>query len=163
MPDRDERTLEEVYRSAVSGLYARLRSNYDFIYQKFGDDGIKIIADMSHEYGLSIAARARNRLTNNDLASVSTYLMRIFDTVGRGKNGFTELLKVDNSRAVIKVSECPLHFDNPQICLAHTTMEKTVVEKLNPDLMYRIGKSIPAGDAYCEHIIEVRKTGGRFD
>ncbi len=47
MPVEDERTLEEVYRSAVSGLYARLRSNYDFIYRKFGDDGIKLIADMS--------------------------------------------------------------------------------------------------------------------
>jgi hypothetical protein len=157
MPDNDERTLEQVYRSAVSGLYARLRSNYDFIYQKFGDDGIKLIADMSREYGISVAARARNRLKNNDLASVSTYLMRIFGTVGRGKNGFVELLKVDDFSAIIKVSACPLHFDNPQMCQAHTTMEKTVVEELNPDLTYRIGKSIPAGDAYCEHIVEVKK------
>jgi len=160
MPYRDERTLEQVYRSAVSGLYARLRSNYDFIYRKFGDDGIKLIADMSHEYGLSVAARARNMLNNNDLTS---YLMRIFDTVGRGKNGFTELVKVNNFRLVIKVSECPLHFDNSQVCLAHTTMEKTVVEKLNPSLTYRIGKSIPAGDAYCEHIIEARQNGERLD
>ena len=160
MPYRDERTLEQVYRSAVSGLYARLRSNYDFIYRKFGDDGIKLIADMSHEYGLSVAARARNMLNNNDLTS---YLMRIFDTVGRGKSGFTELVKVDDFRLVIKVSECPLHFDNSQVCLAHTTMEKTVVEKLNPSLTYRIGKSIPAGDAYCEHIIEARQNGERLD
>jgi hypothetical protein len=85
MPDNDERTLEQVYRSAVSGLYARLRSNYDFIYRKFGDDGIKLIADMSREYGNSVVTRARNRLRNNDLASVSAYLMRIFGTVGRGK------------------------------------------------------------------------------
>jgi len=163
MQDIDERNLEQVYRSAVSGLYARLRSNYDFIYRKFGDDGIKLIADMSHEYGLSIAARARNKLKNNNLDSVSTYLMRIFDTVGRGKNGFTELLRVDGSSAVIKVSECPLHFNSPWMCLAHTTMEKTVVEELNPDLTYRIGKSIPAGDAYCEHIVEVRQNGGGLD
>jgi hypothetical protein len=163
MPDKDERTLEKIYRSAVSGLYARLKSNYDFIYRTFGDDGIKLIADMSHEYGLSIAERARNRLENNDIASVAGYLLRIFGTVGRGKSGFIKLLKVDNSRAVIKVSECPLHFDNPQMCLAHTTMEKTVVEELNPDLTYRIGKSIPAGDAYCEHIIEVKQKGGRLN
>lgn len=156
MPHEDKRTLEKVYRSAVSGLYARLKSNYDFIYRKFGDDGIKLIADMSHEYGLSIVARARNRLENNDITSIAGYLMRIFGTVGRGKSGFIKLLKVDNSKAVIKVSECPLHFNNPQMCLAHTTMEKTMVEELNPDLTYRIGKSIPAGDAYCEHIIEVK-------
>jgi len=30
--------------------------------------------------------------------------------------------------------------------------EKTVVKELNPDLLYLIGNSIPAGDDYCEHI-----------
>ena len=156
MSDEDERSIEQLYQSAVIGLYARLRSNYDFIFRKFGDEGIKLIADMSREYGLSIADRARAKLKSNDLDSVANYLLRIFNTVSRGKNDFTELVKVDDSRVVIKASECPLHFDNPQMCLAHTTMEKTIVEELNPDLIYRIGKSIPAGDAYCEHIIEIR-------
>jgi predicted ArsR family transcriptional regulator len=155
MADRDERTPEQVYRSAVSGLYARLRSNYDFIYRKFGDDGLKLIAEMSREYGLSIAARARNRLENNDITAVAEYLLRIFNTMGWGKDDFTELITVDDSTIVIKANECPLHFTDPQMCLAHTTMEKTVVEELNTDLTYRIGKSIPAGDAYCEHIIKV--------
>ena len=163
MPDKDERTLDQLYRSAVSGLYARLRSNYDFIYRKFGDDGIKLIADMSREYGLNVAAMARDRLENNDLTSVAKYLLRIFDTVSRGKNDFTELVKEGDSRVLIKVSECPLHFTNPQICLAHTTMEKTVVEELNSDLAYRIGRSIPAGDSYCEHIIEIRSLEDKFN
>ncbi len=156
MTDNDGRTLEQVYRSAVRGLYARLRSNYDFIYRKLGDDGIKLIADMSREYGLSVAERARNRLDNNDLDSVARYLLRIFETVGRGKQDFTRLIKVSDTRIVMKASECPLHFDKPEMCLAHTAMEKTVAEELNPKLAYRIGKSIPAGDAYCEHIIEIR-------
>jgi hypothetical protein len=156
MPDNDERTLEQVYRSAVSGLYARLRSNYDFIYRKLGDDGIKLIADMSREYGLSVAERARNRLDNNDITSVAQYLLRIFETVNRGKKDIIQLVKLDDDRIVIKVSECPLHFDKPEICLAHTNMEKTLVEELNPNLTYHIGRSIPAGDAFCEHIIEIR-------
>jgi hypothetical protein len=159
VPEEDERTLERVYRSAVAGLYARLRSNYDFIYRSMGDDGLKLIADMSREYGLSVAARARNRLENNDIESVAGYLMRIFNTVGRGKAGGGEVITEGDSRIVIRVSDCPLHFDDPGLCLAHTTMEKTVVEELNPDLTYRIGRSIPAGDPYCEHIIEVRRTG----
>jgi len=116
----DERSLEKVYRSAVAGLYARLRSNYDFIYRKFGDDGINLIADMSREYGLSIAARARNILKDNDLTSVAGYLMRVFITVGRDKNGFAELEKVDDFRAVIKVSECPASFQQPaNVCSAY--------------------------------------------
>jgi len=154
MPEKGERTLEQVYRSAVSGLYARLRSNYDFIYRKLGDDGIKLIADMSREYGLSVAARARKRLDNNSLDSVAGYLLRIFETVTRDKKDCTQLIKVSDIKIVIKASECPLRFDKPEMCLAHTAMEKTVVEELNPELTYRIGRSIPAGDAYCEHIIE---------
>jgi predicted ArsR family transcriptional regulator len=156
MPDKDERTIEQLYRSAVSGLYARIKSNYDFLYREFGDKGIEIIAGMSREYGLSIAARAAKRLKNNGIDSVAEYLLRIFNTVSRGNKDLTELVKVDDSRVVIIARECPLHFTNPQMCLAHTTMEKTVVEELNPELMYRIGKSIPSGDPYCEHIIEIR-------
>jgi len=150
----DERSLEQVYHSAVSGLYARIRNNYDFLYNKFGDDGITLIAEMSREYGLTIAERARNRLKSNDLKSVAGYLMRIFNTVGRGKEDMVFPLEASDSRVVIGIGDCPLHFELPAMCLAHTTMEKTVVEKLNPALTYRIGKSIPAGDKYCEHILE---------
>jgi len=152
----ETRTLEQVYRSAVSGLYARLKSNYDFIYRRFGDDGIQLIADMSREYGLSIAQRARDKLEDNDLISVANYLFRIFDTVGR-RSGYTPNIERSDTAVVIKIEKCLLHFDKPEMCLAHTTMEKTVVEELNPDLTYRIGKSIPAGDDYCEHIVEVKK------
>jgi hypothetical protein len=73
-----------------------------------------------------------------------------------GLNGFIELVQENDSRVVSKASYCSLHFDNTQMCLARTTMEKTVVEELNHDLICRICKPIPAGDAYCEHIIEIR-------
>lgn len=154
---QDTRNLEQTYRSAVSGLYARLRSNYDFLYRKYGNEGIELIAAMSRDYGLTIARRAKEKLADNDLTSVAHYLTRIFNTVGWGKN-LTEMVEISPSRAVIKAYECPLHFDNPAMCQAHTCMEKTVVEELNPALSYRIGKSIPAGDAYCEHIIEEKNS-----
>jgi hypothetical protein len=159
MQYRDERPTEQVYRSAVSGLYARLRSNYDFICRRFGDEGIRLIEEMSREYGTNIAARARSRLESNDIASVAGYLLRIFNTVNKDKKGFTDVMEMGDSRVVIKAGECPLHFTDPQMCLAHTAMEKAVVEGINPGLTYRIGRSIPAGDPYCEHIIEVRPPG----
>ena len=155
MEDENSRTLEQVYRSAVRGLYARLRSNYDYIYQKFGDEGLKLISDMSREYGLTVAKRAKNKLKSNDLPSVAQYLLRIFETVAYDKH-YGARVEMSNERAIIKVDECPLRLDKPGMCLAHTTMEKTVVEELNPNLTYRIGKSIPAGDACCEHIIETK-------
>ena len=156
MKQENTRTVEQVYRSAVSGLYSRLRSNYDFLYRRFGDDGLKLIAEMSREYGITVAERAKSRLANCDLESVAGYLLRIFDTVARGQD-LISTVEESRDRVVIRVNRCPLDFDNPGMCLAHTTMEQTVVEKLNPGLTYRIGKSIPAGDAFCEHIIEARK------
>ena len=156
MKYEDNRTIEQVYRSAVSGLYGRLRSNYDFLFRKFGSDGIRLIEEMSREYGLSVAKLAKNRLKKNDLNSIAEYLLRIFDTVSRGSD-LTSVIEKGKDRVVIKVNRCPLDFDNPEMCLAHTTMEKTVVEELNSDLTYRIGKSIPAGDGCCEHIIESKK------
>ncbi len=152
------RGLEQVYRSAVSGLYARLRSNYDFLYNRFGDEGITMIEEMSRKYGLSIAERAKKSLNNTDIDSVASYLMRIFNTIDYRKDSM-KLDSQTSKRYVIKALKCPLNFNNPAMCLAHTTMEKTVVEELNPGLQYRIGKSIPAGDEYCEHIIEVKDTG----
>jgi hypothetical protein len=156
MNPEDQRSLEQVYRSAVSGLYARLKSNYDFLFRKFGKDGLKLIEEMSREYGVSVAHRAKAKLPNGDLFSVAGYLIRIFETVARGQN-LTSTIEESEDRVVIRVDRCPLHFDNPEMCRAHTTMEKTVVEELNPDLTYRIGKSIPCGDGFCEHIIEVKK------
>lgn len=156
MKNKNTRTIEQVYRSAVSGLYARLRSNYDFIYRKFGDDGLKLIADMSREYGLSVAERAKSRLEKTDLESVAGYLLRIFDTVARGQD-LVSTVEESKDRIIVRVNRCPLDFDNPDMCQAHTTMERTVVETLNPRLTYRIGKSLPAGDGCCEHIIEVKK------
>ena len=156
MNSEDQRTLEQVYRSAVKGLYARLRSNYDFLYRRFGNDGLKLIEEMSREYGLSVSQRAKAKLPNTDLSAVAGYLIRIFDTVARGQN-ITSTVEESDSRFVIRVDRCPLNFDNPEMCHAHTTMEKTVVEELNPGLAYRIGKSIPAGDGICEHIIELRR------
>jgi hypothetical protein len=151
----DGRTLEQIYRSAVSGLYARLRSNYDFIYARFGNDGLKLIADMSREYGRQIAQRAKAKLENNDLASVAGYLLRIFDTVSHG-SGLSSVVEHSKERFVIRLSKCPLNFTDPAMCLAHTMMEKALVEELNPDLEYRIGKAIPAGDSCCEHVMELK-------
>jgi hypothetical protein len=150
------RTIEELRKSAVAGLYARLRSNYDFLYERFGNEGIELIAEMSRRYGLEIAERAKKRLEENDVISVAKYLVRIFETVGLN-GGVEGVVEMSETRAIIKADECPLHFDRPEMCLAHTTMEKTVVETLNPQLTYRIGKSIPAGDPYCEHIIQTKE------
>ena len=154
VPYEDERPLEKVYHSAVAGLYARLKSNYDFLYRKLGDKGLALIADMSRDYGRSIAQRAAKSLQNNDIDSIARYILRIFDTVTRGTKNSVELHRNSDEQVIISVTACPLNFALPDMCRAHTEMEKTFVETMNPALTYRIGKSIPAGYCICEHIIE---------
>ena len=56
---QDNRTLEQVYRSAVKGLYGRITSYYTYIYDRFGEEGLDMIAEMSREYGERIIPRAR--------------------------------------------------------------------------------------------------------
>jgi hypothetical protein len=149
----DGRTLEEIYRSALSGLYARLRSNYDFIYERLGEEGLKLIADMSYDYGRKIAEKAKSKLPGDDLASIAGYLLRIFDIASHGSRS-SAVAEHSKERFVIRIDRCPLEFTDPRMCLAHTMMEKGLIEELNPGLKYRIGKSIPAGDSCCEHIVE---------
>lgn len=151
---QDNRTLEQVYRSAVKGLYARITSYYDYLYDRFGEEGLEMISEMSREYGESIVPRAKKALRSNDIESVAAYLLRIFKTVDWNTDGI-KLVSKSPEEIIIRVEDCPLHFKNPGLCLAHTTMEKTVVEGLNPGIKYSIGKSIPAGDGFCEHIFSL--------
>lgn len=146
----DKRTTEQKYHSAVAGLYGRLKSNYDSLCEKFGDAGIDLIADMSRRYGEEIALRASRSLAEKDITAVGEYLIRIFNTMGEG----SVVTENNRRRVVIRVDRCPLNFTRTDMCLAHTEMETAVVRGLNPALNYRIGRSIPAGDAYCEHILE---------
>ena len=103
MNNQSTRTLEQVYRSAVSGLYARLRSNYDFLYRTFGEEGLKMIEDMSREYGITVAERAKSKLKKNDLKSVAGYLIRIFDTVARGRD-LISTVEENPDRIIIRVN-----------------------------------------------------------
>jgi hypothetical protein len=59
-------------------------------------------------------------------------------------------------RLIIGVSRCPYPFRHDEICRAHTCMEQALVAGLDDTLDYRIGRSIPQGDPYCEHILSVK-------
>jgi hypothetical protein len=67
-----------------------------------------------------------------------------------------DVVECSDDRLVITVSRCPYPFRKPEICQAHTCMEKAIVAALDESLDYRVGRSIPAGDPICEHILEKR-------
>jgi hypothetical protein len=146
-----EISLERKYRSVVAGLTARIKILYDAIYARFGDEGLRLIEEVSAGYGREIAARSGNRVQTNNVKSTALFLLYIFELVSFLSE--PEVTEFTDERVVIRVDKCPYPLERPEICRAHTSMEVTLVRSLSPELDYRIGRCIPAGDDYCEHII----------
>jgi len=152
----EEVPIEKRCRSVTAGLIRRIKILYEAIVERYGDDGLDLIREVGEKYGLEIAQRAKKRVKDDDIISVARYIIRIFNTLqGNGK-----VVEFSDKRVIIRVWECPYPWETPEMCEAHTQMEKTLVETLGKNLQYRISKSIPKGNSYCDHIIEVKKSTG---
>ncbi len=149
----EEIPIEKRYKSVTAGLIRRIKILYDAVYDKYGTDGLDLIRDVGRKYGLEIAERAKKNVKPDDIESIALYVIRIFNTLrGNGK-----VVEFSKERVVIRVWECPYRWDRPEVCEAHTQMEKTLVETLGESLCYWISRSIPQGDSCCDHIIEYKK------
>lgn len=146
-------SAEEKLGKAVPGYMRRIRGLYEALYERFGDEGLELIREVSSNYGSEIGTNINKKGGLKGLAEVGRYLLRVFDMVG----GDWEVTEFSDDRLIIVVHRCPFPLERPEVCQAHTCMEKTLVATLDDDLHYRIGCSIPGGDAYCEHILERRE------
>ena len=141
--------LDVRYRRNLRGLLQRIKKLYDGIVERFGDEGLQVIRDVSTEYGREIAERVREREGPMDIKQVGLFIVKMFDNM-RAEGEVTEFT---DERIAIAVPQCPYPLERVDICRAHTTMEEALVTGLNPDLEYFIEKSIPAGDGACVHVI----------
>jgi len=148
----DRLSAEEKLAKAVPGYMKRIRKLYAAIHERFGEEGLELIREVSSEYGAEIGTNINRRGGLKGLTEVGRYLLKVFDIVG----GDWEVTEHSEDRIVIAVNRCPFPLEKPEICRAHTCMEQTLVETLDENLEYRIGCSIPAGDPYCEHILTKR-------
>ncbi len=143
--------VEKRYKSVTAGLTRRIKILYEAIYNKYGKDGLELIKNVGDNYAIEIAEKTKNRVKYNDLKSVALYIIRIFNTLrGNGK-----VVEFSDKRVVIRVFKCPYQWESSEMCEAHTQMEKKLVETLGENLRYKILKSIPRGDTYCDHCIEL--------
>jgi len=146
-------TVEEKYHRAVPGYMKRLCSLYEAIYERFGDDGLDLIREVSRRFGGSIGMNVRKKRDLKGVAQVGKYLLQVFDMVSDDWS----VSKFSENRLVITVSRCPYPFTVDKVCEAHTCMEQALVETLDKNLEYRIGRSIPKGDPCCEHILCLKR------
>ncbi len=143
----------EKYHRAVPGYMKRLCDVYEAVYERFGADGLDLIREISKKYGTEIGMNVKKKRDLKGVVQVGKYLLRVFDMVSDD----WEVREFTGDRLVIAVHRCPYPFSYDEICRAHTCMEQALVTTLDENLEYRIGRSIPQGDSFCEHIL-CRKT-----
>ena len=148
--------IEERYDSAVRGLMKRINSLYTAIVDRFGEDGLDLIREVSTQQGRKIARSMKERGQPTDIKSVGLFLVKVFENV----RGGGEVTEFNDQRVAIKIYECPYPFERPEICEAHTTMEEELVKGLNPELDYVIEQCIPRGDKYCLHVVKAGSVSG---
>jgi len=142
----------EKYRRAVPGYMKRICRLYEAIHDRFGDEGLELIREVSREYGERIAANVNRKGGLRGVTEVGRYLLKVFDMVSDD----WRVQQFTPERLVIAVDRCPYPFTRDEICRAHTCMEQALVRGLDDSLDYRVGRSIPQGDPCCEHILTVR-------
>jgi hypothetical protein len=142
-------TYEEKYHRAVPGYMKRLCHVYEAVHDRFGEEGLDLIREISKEYGTRIAMNVKKKGELKGVAEVGKYLLKVFDMVSDD----WDIGEYTQDRLVITVSRCPYPFTRDEICRAHTCMEHALVITLDENLDYRIGRSIPQGDPACEHIL----------
>lgn len=142
-------SYEEKYHRAVPGYMKRLCEIYEAVYDRFGEEGLDLIRDVSKEYGTRIAMNIKKKRDLKGVDQVGQYLLKVFDMVSED----WDIGEFTKDRLVITVSRCPYPFTRDEICRAHTCMEQALVSTLDDNLDYRIGRSIPQGDSCCEHIL----------
>lgn len=149
-------SYEEKYHRAVPGYMKRICGLYEAIQDRFGEEGLELIREVSRRYGASIGENIKKRRELKGVAQVGRYLLKVFDMVSDD----WKVEEFSDERLVISVSRCPYPFRRDEICRAHTCMERALVRALDDGLDYEVGRSIPQGDPYCEHILSVRHAPG---
>lgn len=145
----DEIPVDARYRGVLRGLLTRIKGLYEAIYERYGEEGLQLIREVSAGYGNEVARKVLRGGEYMDIKAVGLYLIKVFNNM-RSEGEVTEF---NNRRVAIMVPRCPYPFEDPKICEAHTSMERALVKGLNPELDYQIEKSVPSGDPYCLHVL----------
>lgn len=150
----DQLSIEDKYQRAVPGFMKRVASIYAALYERFGEEGLELIREVSKGYGTRIGENVNKKGGLTGVADVGKYLLKVFDMIASD----WEVSEFSPDKMVIRVEHCPYSFTNDHICRAHTCMEQALVATLDDTLEYRLGCTIPEGDAFCEHILSKKKS-----
>ena len=152
LPDElafDQLSIEDKYHRAIPGFMKRVAEIYAALYDRFGEDGLELIRDVSKGYGNRIGDNINKKGGLTGVAEVGKYLLKVFDMIASD----WDVSEFSPEKMIIRVENCPYSFTENKICRAHTCMEQALVATLDETLDYRLGCTIPDGDTFCEHIL----------
>jgi len=137
------------YRRSNRGFCHRIKRIYTGIVERLGDDGLELIREISTGYGLEIARRIKDREETWGVRKIGLLIIKVFDNMlAEG-----EVLEFSDERVVIAIPKCPYPMERVEMCQAHITMEKVLVNHLNPEVEFYLEKTLPAGDEVCLYVI----------
>ena len=68
--DFDRLSFEEKYHRAVPGYMKRINRLYEAVCERFGEEGLELIRDVSREFGRSIGENVRQKGNVSGVAGV---------------------------------------------------------------------------------------------
>jgi len=133
-------------------FYRILRATYDAILDAYPTNGLTMIKEASAEYGRLTAERLIEQgWDKKDIKSIGDLLLRMFNTVDPG---VAKITSQTDDEVVIRAKWCSYPLKDHTVCISHLEMEYMLVRILSGGtLEHSIGKSIPCGDPYCEHVV----------
>lgn len=99
--------FQEKYQRAVPGYMRRICELYEAIYDRFKEEGLDLIRDVSQKYGASIGENVTKRGPVKGVAEVGKYLLKVFDMVSDD----WEVKEFSEDRLVITVSRPPIRLN----------------------------------------------------
>lgn len=156
--DENEFPCEMRLKAGV-GTLNRYLSHYNFaIYEKFGEEGLKLINTIWSNMAERFFPESFEKLgfIGDQPKDIAEWFAKADAIVGYD----TDFFVISDKKAGFRINKCPWYNERSEtgakICSQGVIgFEKTAASLLNPDIRVSMGKFFHHGDDCCEYIFEI--------
>jgi hypothetical protein len=156
--DEEEFPFEMRFKAGVNTLNKYLATYTVAIYERFGDEGLKLITKIWSDMADRFFLKSFEKLgfEGNGPKEIAEWFAKADGLIGYN----TDFFVISDKKAGFRINKCPW-FDKPypegeKLCGEGVTgFEKRSAQLLNPKLKFSMGKCFHKGDGFCEFIFEL--------
>jgi hypothetical protein len=159
--DENEFPLEMRLKAAAGTLNQYIKAYNLAIYEKWGDEGLKMIAKIWSDMAEKFFPGSFEKLgfKGDGPKDIAEWFAKSDAIVGYD----TEFFIVSENKAGFRVNKCPWYNspspEGAKICSEGViAFEKKAAELLNPKIKVTMGKFFHQGDGCCEYIFEISES-----